>query len=172
MEHRHLSEKWQQRWGVNRGIKKCGGGGRRAADDHKLGCLSCLMYHLLIEFFPRGRAGGAAKDTQHAPLQHIHLFCCVDAVTLAEDDLLSEHLPLACTSAEWRRRAKLRLTRRDTVSEETGKNNYNLKSNHQKKKKTSSVNKTFKRVFPGVIPNIPPQSQQETNAHAVSTENE
>lgn len=84
--------------GVNRGIKKCGGaGGRRVADDHKLGCLSCLMYHLLIEFFPRGRAGGAAKDTQHAPLQHIHLFCCVDVVTLAEDDLLSEHLPLVCT---------------------------------------------------------------------------
>lgn len=59
--------------GVNRGIKNCGGGGRRAADDHKLDCLSCLMYHLLIEFFPQGKAGGAAKDTQHATVQHIHL---------------------------------------------------------------------------------------------------
>lgn len=61
---------------VNRGIKNCGGGGgggRRAADDNKLGCLSCLMCHLLIEFFSRGKAGGAAKDTQHAPVQHIHL---------------------------------------------------------------------------------------------------
>lgn len=121
------------------------------------------MYHLLIEFFPRGRARGAAKDTQHAPLQHIHLFCCVDVVTLAEFDLLSEHLPLVCTSAEWRRRAMLRLTRRDTVSEETDINNYKPKSHH---KKAFSVSKTFKRDFPGVIQNIPPQSQRETNNQA------
>lgn len=75
---RHPSEKVGA---GNRGRKKWGEG-----NHHKLN-ISCLMYHLLIQFIT-GEGTGVLKRTHEPP--HVYLFY-VDVVAFQEVDLFSRH---------------------------------------------------------------------------------